>query len=170
MTYTLDANVFITAWNNHYPMSVFPTLWECLDSDHIRQQIVFIKPVYNEIDPIPPHHQQWPAEKKQERYSLRTWLESRGYRVHDLNDQQEQKALDLENRYQTQENAKGASKIDIKLIAFAKNTNHTIVTFEAMQLAIPGNLSNYKIPLICQQQNIRCISFINFLQEIELVI
>ena len=66
-------------------------------------------------------------------------------------------------KYETDEYSKGADEKDVTLIAFALLGNHTVVTLEEKQKQPPAKKSNYKIPLICQIENVECISFIELL-------
>ena len=52
MSYCIDANVFITAWYVTYPKKTFPTLYRELESK-LSSQIILIKPIFDEIEPIP---------------------------------------------------------------------------------------------------------------------
>ena len=54
------------------------------------------------------------------------------------------------------------------LIAYAKIMDKTVVTFEGEQPQKPGKKSNYKIPLICREQNVECIDFIKMLQCLDI--
>ena len=48
--YVVDANVFMTAWHDHYPPDLYPGFWECLEQysqegrllsiDHVRSEIL----------------------------------------------------------------------------------------------------------------------------------
>ncbi len=70
--YCLDANTLITAWNSGYTMRVFPSLWKQLAQ--CRNDLVLIKPVFDEIDPISSADKNLPKAKKREKYSLRVWM------------------------------------------------------------------------------------------------
>jgi len=54
------------------------------------------------------------------------------------------------------------------LIAYAKITNSTVVTLEKKQPNKPVPKCNYKIPLICEEQEVKCINFINMLEELKI--
>lgn len=61
--FCVDANIFITAWNSDYPKRTFPSLWDEL-AKH-KSQIILIKPIYDEIDPISSSDKhKSPSEKK----------------------------------------------------------------------------------------------------------
>ncbi len=80
-----------------------------------------------------------------------------------------QKALDMEARYQTGKSPRGADSVDIQLIAWAKITGNTVVTFES-QLNIPDKVYNYKIPTICKREQVNCILFVDLLRDLRISI
>ena len=45
-----------------------------------------------------------------------------------------------------------------------------LVTEEKKQTETPKERSSYKIPLVCQEESVRCVNFIEFLQENKVVI
>jgi hypothetical protein len=48
--YCLDAGVFINSWIKHYPIDVFPSVWECLD-ELLKSGIAFVpREVYEEVE------------------------------------------------------------------------------------------------------------------------
>ena len=166
--FTLDANAFIAAWNQHYPYAVFPTLWEKVP--RYRDRIVFIKPVFDEIDPIAQHHKKLSVEEKKKHYPLRIWLETCNFEVKALDESTNNKALLLERKYETKEDSRGAGSNDIALVAFAKKNQCVVVTQEGRQPQRPRVKSNYKIPLICSEEGVAHINFVEFLKEIGVLI
>lgn len=46
--------------------------------------------------------------------------------------------------------------------------NKTVVTFEREQTQKPAKKSNYKIPLICRDQEVCCINFVKMLQNLKI--
>ena len=179
MSYCVDANVFITAWHETYSQKVLPSLYQEI-KNRLSNEIIIIKPIFDEIEPLSEEdldtltHTSSSKEEKEQRekllenYPLRRWLEKEICIDETLiGDNVEMLALDLEGKYEVDDSSKGASPQDIKLIAFASLKNHTVVTFEAEQPHKPGKKSNYKIPLICKEQNVECIKFIEMLEACE---
>ena len=160
MSYCIDANVFITVWHVTYPRKIFPTLYRAMENK-LPGNLILIKPVFDEIEPVSGRKD--PQKLKQE-HPVRMWLKE-GVAINEtaIDDKVRQKALELMAKYETDEHSKGADEKDITLIAFALLGNHTIVTLEAKQKQPPAKKSNYKIPLICQIENVECISFIELL-------
>ncbi len=60
------------------------------------------------------------------------------------------------------------SENDIRLIAYAKLNSFTVVTQERDQRQEPTNISHFKIPLICQKEEVTCINFVDFLSEMKI--
>lgn len=164
--YCLDANILITAWLHDYPPRIFRTLWSEL-LNH-KDQLIFISPIWNEIDPIPSNHRNLPPEEKKQKHPLRTWLEENEFTPTDIGDDVQMESLTLEGKYQIGPDTKGAGQNDITLISYAKLYSKTVVTLEKRQAPRPNIVSRYKIPLICQDENVDCINFIEFLDQLGL--
>lgn len=162
--YCVDANIFITAWNKDYPPHVFSTLWKQL-AQH-QSDIVLIKPIFDEIDPILSSDQSLPKDKKKEKYPLRVWMEDNQFTATPIADDVKAISLNLEKEYETNNNPKGANQNDITLIAYAKMEGKTVVTFEGEQPQKPEKKCNYKIPLVCDEQGVECIIFVKMLDRL----
>ena len=101
---------------------------------------------------------------------MRLWVEDNGFTPIPIGNDIDGKALELERKYQTDNHGKGADQNDIKLIAYAKYTENTVVTLESIQTTRPQKVSNYKIPLICAEEDVGCITFARMLQELDISI
>ncbi len=163
--YCVDANIFIAAWYTNYPPRILKSLWKYIAE--CRDDIVLIKPVFDEIEPISSADTKLQSDKKNEKYPLRMWLEETKFTVEDVGDEVNNISIGLEREYQVSLESKGAGQVDITLIAYAKIMNKIVVTFESLQPNRPSKKSNYKIPLICQEQGVRCINFIAMLEELD---
>ena len=159
--YCVDANILITAWYRSYPHSVFPSLWKQL-AQH-RNDIVLIKPIFDEIEPVSSADQKLPWDKKRKKYPLRVWMGDNQFDATPVNDEINALSLDLEKIYETSNESRGAGQNDITLIAYANIMDKTVVTFESMQTQKPGKKCNYKTPLICHEQGVGCINFIKMI-------
>ncbi len=167
--YCVDANVFITAWHDGiggYTIEVFLSLWNQLAES--KDDIVLIKPLFAEIDPISPADNKLTLDKKREKYPLHMWLQENDFVETPVNDDINSISLELEKEYEISDISKGAGQKDITLIAYAKKTNKIIVTLEAEQKQRPCKKCNYKIPLICYEQSVRCIHFVSMLKELSI--
>ncbi len=162
MSYCVDANVFITAWHETYPPDVMSALYTEMENK-LSSKIILIKPIFDEIEPI---LNKKSREQLENDHPVRLWLtEKLNIKETPIDNGVNQRALELMNKYETDEGPRGANSEDIKLIAFASLNTHKVVTLESEQEEMPKKKSNYKIPLICQQENVRCINFIGLLRE-----
>lgn len=166
--FCLDANLFIAARNITYPADILPSLWEQLAT--CRNELILIQPIFNEIDPIAQHHRNLSRDEKKEKYPLRMWMQENGFEATPINDEVNAASLMLEQEYQISPISKGAGQNDISLIAYAKIMGKTVVTLESEQPNKPGKKSNYKIPLICQEQQVEYINFVKLLRCLEIKI
>ena len=164
--YCVDANIFITSWYKDYPPRILSPLWELI-AKH-KDDIIIIKPVFNQIEPISSADRKLSIPLKREKYPLRIWLEDNGFTAETVSDEINSISLLLEKEYETSNASKGADQIDILLIAYAKYNGKTVVTFEAEQPQLPGKRYNYKIPLICREQGVNCINFIEMLDLLKI--
>ena len=169
----MDANALIEPWNQTYKPSIhlFRNLWRKLVWARENDLIRIAQPIFDEIDPIPPDDEKnLTKEQCRERYPLRCWLMENGFRdaVEPISEEVEMASLELEKKYEINPNTKkGASKNDIRLIAYARYIGGCVVTLENQQPTPPPHRSGYKIPLICKEENVRCINFVEFLEEID---
>ncbi len=69
----VTANVFITAWYVSYPPRILSTLLE--QSAECRNNIVLIKPVFDEIEPVLSPDRKLSRIKKEVKYPLGMWIE-----------------------------------------------------------------------------------------------
>ena len=166
--YCMDANNFITGWKTHYPPSVFPSLWK-----HIAAQqanLIIIKPIYDEIEPLNPDDVQKPLSELAKTRPIKAWLMQQNFQPAKTNASVETLSLQLEQKYGIPPNNQaGANKNDITLIAYAKENNMTVVTFEEKQLQVSIK-RKYKIPRICQEEGVRCIKLPQCLEELNITI
>lgn len=160
--FCLDANIFITAWYDLYPPRILKSLWAEI-AKH-QKNMILIKPIFDEIEPISSANSKLSKDKKNKAYPLRSWLSENNFIETAIDDQTREISLELEKEYEISDTSKGASQNDITLIAYTKIKDKTVVTFEADQQEPPGKKSNYKIPLICTEQNVKCIKFIKMLE------
>ncbi len=160
--FCLDANVFITSWNILYPINIFPSLWDRLGEN--KAKIILIKPIYDEIDPISDRNKS--DNEKRGKHPLRMWLKDNGFTETPVDNRVEKISLGLEQKYEIDNNSKGANEQDIKLIAYAKENKLEIVTFEKIQTPNPPiKKTNYKIPLICDKEGVTHLVFVKMLEN-----
>lgn len=150
--YCIDASAIIAAWDKDYPKDVFPSLWPQL-AKH-RTDIVLIEPIYDEIKPMT--------------NPLRVWMTDNDFESIPIDGRVEELSLRLEKEYQIREGSEGASRNDIKLIAYAKINNKIVVTDEEEQPQKPVKKYKYKIPAICDEKKVECINFIKMIRQLEI--
>ena len=165
--YLLDSNIYLNFYERYYQLNVFPTFWSS-----------FV-PIINAYVDIPKivleenHQSPWFSEWVNVNYKLpvinhKTYVAEWGNimnHIH-LHDCYKDSALSSDRGW-------GNEKIaDPWIIAIAQKENLTIVTDEKKN----PNLSNInpskaaKIPDVCADLGIRCITMNQFFQEIQLVI
>jgi hypothetical protein len=162
--YCVDANVFLTAWYITYPPRIFAPLWELLAAN--ADELLLIKPVLDEIEPISPSDRRLDSASRSAKYPLRTWIESTGIEIVEPDEQVSNLSLRLEYAYQVAPESRGASQVDITLIAYAKTHEGTVVTLESLQHQRPAKKMNYKIPLICADEGVPWLNFVEMLDSI----
>ena len=170
MIYCIDANALINSWNEVYSIRILPSLWEKIAEHKTNLQIM--KPILDEIDPPTGNDKKELSPNKfQKKYPLRSWLEKNQFsNAPEIEEKDEQLALELRYKYQVIEKSKGIGTNDSLLIAYAKNRGYTVVTHEADQGQEPKKLQNYKIPLVCRKEGIRCIKLPKLLEELKIQI
>lgn len=151
--YCIDANVLIAAWNVSHPIDVFPSLWSQLANHRI--DMILIKPIFDQIDP----------KKDKADKSLRKWMIDSQFVPIPINKFVEGRSLELEKEYQIRKDSKsGVDENDLKLIAYAMLNEKTVVTEEGKQLEKPMKKCKSKIPLVCKEQGVECINFVEMLK------
>ena len=165
--YCLDANVFITCWHNTYPIKIFPSLWKQI-AQH-QSDIILIKPIYDQIiveDQIVVKKDQIIVKKD----PLTTWLRENHFFSTPIDDEIEALSLKWEEKYQITDQSKGVDQKDVTLIAYAKRKDKTVVTLEGEQKQKPLKKYKYKIPLVCSEEGVLCINFVEMIEDFGIVI
>ena len=133
--------------------------------------MILIAPIYKEIDPVSSADKKKPLSERREKYPLKTWLEENNFSGISIDSDVKNLSLTLELKYEIKENTKGANQNDITLIAYAKQNGKPVVTLENRQQpqqSMP--LYNYKIPLICEKENVTCIDLIALIKSLNIVL
>ena len=153
--YCADANIFIECWNRIYPPCIFPSLWEQISQR--RNYIILIKPIYDQI-----FQGESPGESQD---PLRVWLRKNNFSATPIDGETEKLSLELEKKYQITDQSKGVDQNDLTLIAYAKKENKIVVTLEGRQDQKPRKKRNWKIPLVCQEEKISCVDFVEMVRD-----
>lgn len=168
--YCLDANFFITIYTVHYLRTVFPGLYTEL-GQKIPATSVVLKEIHDEIKVNPDAtgkiHTQMIID-------LKSWIEQSNIEREklDTNDTVFTTHRKLINHYQpNEEDPKSISENDLLIIACAKEYKLTVVTYESVKTNNrPGKIERSKIPLICEQNEVNCITAIEYFQELGIVL
>ena len=164
--YCVDANIFLMAWYSGYPIHVFNSLWTRLAE--AKEEIIIIKPIFDEIEPISHSDRKLTVQEKRNKYPLRLWLEENQFLETLINEDVNALSLELEKKYEIHDTSKGAGQIDITLIAFAKIFKKIVITQEGEQKQKPEKKYNYKIPLICDEQGVVHLHFVDMLTKLNI--
>lgn len=171
--FCLDANVFITAWNETHPIDIFEPLWRKMAN--MRDSMALLKPIYDEIDPITSRVNPDGVKKSKDQLSkehgLRMWLEDNNFVSTEIDgDEVFSQSLILGRKYEIREPSKGVGVNDLTLIAYAQIHKKIVVTLEAKQEPPPKEKWKHKIPAVCKQERVHCINFIEMLRELKISI
>jgi hypothetical protein len=153
--YSFDASSMIHAWDNYPPENEhFDSLWGWFCSNVQNKEFVISKKAFEEVSHKIPECGVWLKNNDTEILNLtptslliaKNIKESLGI---------------LEEQY-----TKGVGENDLLIIAIAKETEATLVSEEGRQSVLPALKSNYKIPAVCNLEEIGvdCCNFLNLLK------
>ncbi|WP_300494585.1 DUF4411 family protein [uncultured Methylophaga sp.] len=156
MKYLLDSNTYIQAKNQYYGMEFCPGYWDWLDTMFASGEVCSIDFIGKEL--------------KEGNDKLSGWVKQRSghFIKHDDAETQEEFTV-IVNFVMSQDFIPAnrdafLAKGDPWLIAKAKTLGATLVTHEA---TVSPATKKVKIPNICQQFNVRCISTFDLLNELK---
>lgn len=165
--YLLDSNIYINFYDRYYRKDFFPTFWFKLLS--ILNSSVVIPEIVVSENYQDPWFKAWLKDNYKKNFIdhksfALEWIEVIQYI--DNSPLYKDTALNSEKGWANDRIA------DPWLIAIAKNKNYTIVTDEVKNINLnPRNPSrNVKIPDVCEELGVRCISMNQFFKEIGLSI
>jgi hypothetical protein len=160
--YCLDANVLIQAWQKYYSPKLCPDYWDILNELGNKGIIFIPEEVKNEIVHL--------DKNEDNEDELSKWLRKSSIPVHKIDEMVIacwQKILSVNPLHKLLvDNIKNRSLADPWVISHAMRTNATVVTKEDKVTAI--NAKTVKIPNVCENMGIRCISDFEFLQEFDM--
>lgn len=165
MKYCIDASSLISLCYEWYPRDIFPTLYQVFESLPLSDHIVIIDPIFKEIT-----NYRTDIEKLQDENPIHYWLTKElNLSITKTDNSVNEKSLALRKRYKTDRlSSKGASHQDIMLIAFASINSQTVVSEESWQMEIPKDKRKWKIPRICENENVPCINLRKFIRELNI--
>ena len=154
--YVLDARFFVLC-RDYYP-DTFPSLWAELDSLATNQKITSVEQVYDEIDNYggkQEHLLEWMKTHKDKMFRPPT-IEEQDIVREIFETEDYQKLINKKDRLRYIPSA------DPFVIARARHTAGTVVTGE---LGRTANNAPHKIPDICQDMGLKCITPQQFMNQ-----
>ncbi len=153
--YSFDASSMIHAWDNYPPANPhFESLWEWIADNINNRQFSISKKAFEEVNHKIPECGKWLKDNHIEMIPLTPI---------GLSIAQEIKTHlgIVEEQY-----TKGVGENDLFIIAMAKETSTILVSEESRQNKLPALKSNYKIPAVCNMQEVQveCINFLELLK------
>jgi predicted nucleic acid-binding protein len=153
-----DASSMIYAWDN-YPLQQFPGLWDWMSNQINKQFLVMPSVAFDEV-----------AHKAPE---CGKWLRDNNLELLEINNAIIQDAMRIKNLLGIvgDKYGGGVGENDLFIIATAWTHSAEVVTDEKWQPALPAKLENYKIPAVCDMQEVTVpwINFINYIKRSEAV-
>ena len=152
MTYCLDSNTLIDAWNFWYQQSTHPSLWNAFETMAKAGTLKVPQQVYEEIS--------------QKDDSLFAWCKAaRDDLVYVATDETERAYAQLVNQYPTMTGGLGigSNYADLYVVAVALVNGATVVTnedprfFQKPNMQTGRSLKNYKITNVCFEQSVEVI-------------
>ena len=98
------------------------------------------------------------------------WIRENHFLKTPIDNKTKKLSLDLEAKYQITDQSKGVDQNDLTLIAYAKKKNKIVVTLEGEQSQKPREKKNYKIPLVCSEEGVSCVNFIEMINDFGIII
>ena len=157
--YLLDSNIFIEAENQSYPHEIFLGIWELFET-YARRQIFFsLDKVYNELLKGHDFITEW-AKNNQDMFVDSGYD---GVRYFD----EMSKILNEHNcpKKHQQTFLGSATVADAFIVSYAKSYKCTVVTRE--QATKNGFIGKVKIPDMCRELDVRCITMTELLKELK---
>jgi uncharacterized protein DUF4411 len=150
MAFCVDTSGWLDGWHRYYPRDVFPSLWQNLEERVTACDIIASEEVYVEV------------QKKDD--DLHDWMKQRKVMLIAANESIQRRVADILGTYpRLVDTLKGRSQADPFVIATAVETASVVVTGESL-----GTATRPRIPFVCQQLGIRCITFLDMIRELKL--
>ncbi len=147
-----DTSSIVYAWDN-YPIAQFPSLWDWLEIQINTEQIAFSEVALEELETVSP--------------DCSEWLNAVGALSLPVTDAVAQLALQIKGALQIGARwGGGVGENDVLIIATACVANLSLISNESVQLPLPKNLANYKMPAVCALAGVKvpCSDFLAFLK------
>ncbi|MDR8389906.1 DUF4411 family protein [Aliifodinibius sp. S!AR15-10] len=159
--FVLDANCFIQAHRSIYPIDVASSFWEKLKDLADREIIVSIDKVYDELFENEDELTDWIDTHLDDSFFRETETDSVLAQYQQVvswaQSKSDQYLPGAITEFMEYDNA------DAWLVAYAKVTNQTLVTYE---VSSPNSQTKIKIPDVCNAFNIPCVNTIEMLRDL----
>jgi Domain of unknown function (DUF4411) len=150
MAFCVDTSGWLDGWHRYYPRDVFPSLWQNLEERVTGCDIIASEEVYVEV------------QKKDD--DLHEWMKQREFMLIPANESIQRRVAEVLGTYpRLVDTLKGRSQADPFVIATAVETGSVVVTGESI-----GTATRPRIPFVCQQLGIRCLTFLDMIRELKL--
>jgi Domain of unknown function (DUF4411) len=150
MAFCVDTSGWLDGWHRYYPRDVFPSLWQNLEERVNESDIIASEEVYIEV------------QKKDD--DLHEWMKQRKSMLIPASESIQGRVAQILGIYpRLVDTLKRRSQADPFVIATAAETGSVVVTGESV-----GTATRPRIPFVCQQLGIRCITFLDMIRELKL--
>ena len=151
MAFCVDTSGWLDGWHRYYPRDVFPSLWQNVEERVNGSDIIASEEVYVEV------------QKKDD--DLHEWMKQRKFMLIAANESIQRRVAQILRTYpRLVDTLKRRSQADPFVIATAVETGSAVVTGESV-----GTATRPRIPFVCQQLGIRCITFLDMIRELKLI-
>ena len=152
--YVLDANIFIAAWRDHYPIDLYPGFWECLQRFEQEKRLLSVDRVRDEIS-SPKNLVTWLRQHWRDTFALTT--EPQTARVFS----QMQTWVQANDQLLPAAKHEFASAADGWLAAYAKVHGTVLVTNEVLDANVRRRVP---LPNLCVQFDVDYCNTIDMLR------
>ncbi|MCP5410129.1 MAG: DUF4411 family protein [Chromatiaceae bacterium] len=147
--YSIDTSALLHGWVRAYPPSIFPALWDRLEELISNGQLIASKEVLNEL--------------KRKDDDLFEWCSNREEMFVEIDDNIQVHMAHIMGKYQKLvDTSKGKSGADPFVIALAMTHNPP---FAVVSEEKGGSAKNPKIPYVCREEDILCITLLQLIQK-----
>lgn len=147
--YSIDSSALIHGWVRAYPPRTFPTVWERLDGLATNGILKASVEVFNEL-------------QKQDD-DLYAWCKERPAMLVDIDDAIQGAMRHIMGIYpKLVDTSKGKSGADPFVIAVAMTPNPSLAVVTEER---GGSASKPRIPFVCRQEELHCISLLQLIEE-----
>lgn len=150
-----DASSMIYAWDN-YPLEQFPGLWEWMATQIEVGGLAIPSVAFEEVSHKVPECCEWLKNNNIIRLEVTNLVLHEAKRIKDL-------IGVVDDGY----HPKGVDENDLLIIATARVQQYELISDEAKQRTLPEETKKYKIPVVCNLDNVTidCFNFIEYIKR-----